>query len=58
MVQGKPIVVIYEDGREEEFPSTANCALVLNVASSTVRRKNKAGEELMWNGQKIRFRSR
>ena len=58
MVQGKPIVVIYEDGREEDFPSTANCALVLNVASSTVRRKNKAGEALNWNGQKIRFRSK
>ena len=56
MVQGKPIIVIYENGREEEFPSTANCAMVLNVASSTVRRKNKAGEPLNWNGQKIRFR--
>ena len=58
MINGKPIIVIYENAREEEFPSTANCAMVLNVASSTVRRKNKAGEPLNWNGQKIRFRSK
>ena len=56
MVQGKPIIVTYENGREEEFPSAQNCAMVLNVASSTVRKKNKSGEKLSWNGQKIGFR--
>ncbi len=57
-MQGIPVVVIREDGREEEFPSATNCAVELNISVSTVRKRLKNGEPLLWNGEKIRFKPR
>ena len=56
MALAKPIIVSFSDGKDEEFPSAANTAMVLNLAPSTVRKRLKSGESLLWNGQQIRFR--
>ena len=56
MPNAKSIVVSFSDGREEEYHSATYAAVALNVSPSTVRRKARSGESLLWNGQQIRFR--
>ena len=56
MANAKPIIVTFSDGKEEEFYSASWTAVTLNVATSTVRKKAKNGEPLLWDGQQIRFR--
>ncbi len=52
----KPVVVIHKDGREEEFSAATRAAMALNISVSTVRKRLRNGELLLWNGEELRFR--
>ena len=56
MFHGKKVIVVYGNGKKEEFPTVTSAAVALNISISSIRKKAKAGEAIEWRGQKIKFR--
>ncbi len=55
-MHGRPIVVIHEDGREEEFPSIVKAVVALNISCTPIKKRLRSGEPYLWRGEKIKFR--
>ncbi len=55
-MNGRPIVVTHEDGREEEFPSIVKTVVALNISCTPINKRLRSGEPYLWRGEKIKFR--